>query len=350
MDTFPINNLPPEVLLNVLDKVGGERELLDPVMTNLRLVNRHFNSILSNPRNFRRIESTRMRVALITIAQIGKSFVIRVVVKGNEMIHAFPDASFIHLRREGDQINDGWIRLMEIHKDISCEAPQEFFDTLSSVLDKYATDYLHFANILLTRSFLSSLIPILRRHSRIPSIDFEECGSEKGGETEFSKDVDDEMFGELSSHFIALENVPSRFVTSRFMEKFTMDSNSNLELRFIPERGETPHISLRCFSSIYFFKSFRFSTTLSEIIDATEGRIKRGSIKRWSISLSDGEAEIRSFVNKCARVLNYQIGENAEKRRFKLFKLVNLNGEVNEVHVAIQWEERRHRRGFVAEV
>ncbi|GMR31039.1 hypothetical protein PMAYCL1PPCAC_01234, partial [Pristionchus mayeri] len=131
---------------NVLDKVGGQRELLDPVMTNLRLVNRHFNRIISNPRNVRGLESTRMRVAQITIAQIGRSFVIRVVVKGKETIHAFPDAACFHLRRrKGYQIDDGWIKLMERHKDISCEAPQDFFDTLSSVLDKYSTDYLHFA-------------------------------------------------------------------------------------------------------------------------------------------------------------------------------------------------------------
>ncbi|GMR31038.1 hypothetical protein PMAYCL1PPCAC_01233, partial [Pristionchus mayeri] len=351
MDTFPIMDLPPEVLINVLDKVGGQRELLDPVMTNLRLVNRHFNRIISNPRNVRGLESTRMRVAQITIAQIGRSFVIRVVVKGKDIIHAFPDAACFHLRRrKGYQIDDGWIKLMERHKDISCEAPQDFFDTLSSVLDKYSTDYLHFANILLTRSFLSSLISILRRHSRIPSVDFEECGSEKGGETEFAKDVDDEIFGELSSHFTALENVPSRFVTSKFLERFTVDSSSNLELRFIPVRGEVPPISVRCFSSIFFFNSFRFSTTVSEIIDAAEGRIRRGLIKRWILSLTDEESEIRSFVNKCARILNYQVGENAARRRFKLFKVFNLNGESSEVHVAIRWEERRHRRGFIAEV
>ncbi|GMS85229.1 hypothetical protein PENTCL1PPCAC_7404, partial [Pristionchus entomophagus] len=132
----------------------------------------------------------------ITIGQIGPAFAFRVLAYGKEFIQASSQILNLNQRRsEGGSIHDKWIGLTEIEKDSSAEANHQFNDSFTNAIGKFDAEILQFANIHLTRSFISLLF-CLRGRPRIPTLDFADLYSEISGETEFSADLDDGIIGE----------------------------------------------------------------------------------------------------------------------------------------------------------
>uniref|UniRef100_A0A8R1UMH0 F-box domain-containing protein n=1 Tax=Pristionchus pacificus TaxID=54126 RepID=A0A8R1UMH0_PRIPA len=322
--------LPVEVLLDIFRNVAREDTKTVSLRTTLRLVCSRFNNIISDPNNNRPLSEIRMKIEKITIAQFGSALAIRAfhgtsneqtAHMNRERIYSYPEIPLLKSGRENP-------------------VPWRWID--------------------ITRSFILSLMECLNGYPRIHCINFDlyelyNMENIKIIKAEFGKDIDVGIMAKFASNFRALGFIPKRFNTFEFIEKLTNgpeigdfgylnpfeDSGEILGyLSCLINANQLTPISLHTFSRFWAFQSIKFSTTLDQLINAIELRIKIGKLN-WEISLSDEEWEIRNFMQKNNR--DYQEVEPFNNDdALRLMKLHQFNGVYYSVLIIIT---RRHEVG-----
>ncbi|KAF8366429.1 hypothetical protein PRIPAC_84258, partial [Pristionchus pacificus] len=325
-----------------------------PIRTTLRLVCRRFNNIITDPTNQRRLSAIRMRVEMIAIAQLGSDFEIRVFPETSyEETACPPEISALH-RREDTLVRWAREELTNCRKMWPCGGSEELFEKFTHIISQFEPRRLELARIDITRSFMESLIECLRGYPRIQCIKFalkkKACMTNFQDylenlniiESQFNKDIDIGIMAKFASNFHSLIRIQKRFVTSEFIEIWTTGPDTGGFDFFEPieHNEELTSISLFNFHRFSFFESAKLLTTIGELINAIERRIKIGKFK-WQILLSDDEREIRRFTQN--NHLNYRaverFHENDNREAFRLMKLHKFNGVEYAVIILIAWSQ-----------
>ncbi|KAF8368150.1 hypothetical protein PRIPAC_85979 [Pristionchus pacificus] len=265
--------LPVDVLLNIFGQTDQEKTKQKSIRTTLRLVCRRFNSIIIDPSNQRRLSAIRMKIEMISIAQIDSFWEIRVFLgatdaqtANREMFDYPPEIP--PLKRRGDTLMRwGSEELTNCRKKISCEGNAEFFEIIS----QFEPRRLELDRIDLTRSLIFSLIDCLRGYPRIQCINLKvlDLGERaKVLNTSFAKDIDAGTMAKFASNFHSLIHIPKEFVNSEFMEKWTNGSDTGGFdfVKPVEEYEQHTRIPLRNFNRFWIFESTKLFTTLAEYL------------------------------------------------------------------------------------
>ncbi|KAF8368988.1 hypothetical protein PRIPAC_86817, partial [Pristionchus pacificus] len=301
-----------EVWLHIFGKIDREETKPASIRTTLRLVCRRINNVIIDPTNQRRLSAIRMKAEKITIARFGSSFQIGVFLKTSEEQTAnrvLIDPEIPQIQSRGDTLVRWGSRILP------CGGNEELFEKFTHIISQFEPRRLELARIDITRSFMASMIECLRGYPRIQCLNFgfnttcmnvhDYKENINGIESQFKTDIDVGVMAKFASNFHSLIRIPKRFVTSEFIEIWTTGPDTG-EFDFfepIEHNEELSSISLFNFHRFCFFESWKLITTLAELINAIERRIKIGKFK-WQISLSDDEREIRTFTQ--SNNLNYK--------------------------------------------